>query len=104
VEVAFPEKDRKDAADLLERECGDQVPFSADLKPADMERIRFAVIKLSKGHIREMPQWIKLARTDWRDLFMAADFGYHIDAHRKWFASVVSRNTDPARRATNGHA
>jgi hypothetical protein len=33
---------------------------------------------------QEIDYWIEFAKFDWRDLFMAADFGVDIHAHEKW--------------------
>jgi len=49
-----------------------------------MERIRFAVLKLSEGNIEKLVQGIELAQTDWRDLLMMAGFGEDVEAHDKW--------------------
>jgi hypothetical protein len=32
---------------------------------------------------------IDLARRDWRDLLMAANFGNHLDAHENWAKDVL---------------
>ena len=49
-----------------------------------MERIRFSVLKLIEGKIDKLISAIELAQIDWRDLLMAAGFGYDTDAHNKW--------------------
>ena len=49
-----------------------------------MDRIRLAAIKLSNGVYAKLVEAVSLANTDWRDLLMAAGFGYDIDAHNKW--------------------
>ncbi|MDH3282227.1 MAG: hypothetical protein OEQ18_14015, partial [Gammaproteobacteria bacterium] len=49
-----------------------------------MERLRFAVLKLSEGEIDRLVQAIELAQVDWRDLLMAAGFGQDIEAHNQW--------------------
>ncbi len=51
-----------------------------------IERVRFAVLKLSHGSIEELPRHIAIACTDWRDSLVAAGFGHQIRAHRTWFS------------------
>ena len=48
-----------------------------------MERIRFGCVKLSDGRIHRLINAIDLAKADWRDLLMAADFGEDVNAHNK---------------------
>jgi len=75
---------RKEVAELLEIECGENIPFCEDHDKYQMERIRFSVLKLSEGSIEKLVHAIELAQTDWRDLFMAAGFSYDVEAHNKW--------------------
>lgn len=39
-----------------------------------LERIRFAVIKLSDGNKDNLKNAIELAKTDWRDVLCSAEF------------------------------
>jgi hypothetical protein len=50
-----------------------------------MERIWFAVVKLSNGDRERLEHALALAKTDWRDLLMAAGFGAHVKAHKTWW-------------------
>lgn len=77
--------------DRLERECGNGIPFCESSGAEDLERIRFAVLKLSDGDIRELDRAIELANIDWRDLFMAAGFGRDVEAHEAWYAAITGR-------------
>ena len=54
-----------------------------------MERIRFAVIKLSKGNIEKLLAVIDEACMDWRDVLMAADFGYDMQTHEYWLKEIL---------------
>jgi len=56
-----------------------------------MERIRFAAIKLSKGNMLKLLKAIDEARMDWRDLLMAADFGFDVDAHENWVHDILRK-------------
>lgn len=70
--------------DLLKIECGDNIPFCENNDKYEMERIRFAVLKLSAGKMDKLVQAIELAQIDWRDLFMVVGFGEDVDAHNNW--------------------
>jgi hypothetical protein len=50
--------------DKLERDCGNGIPFCESSGPEDLERIRFAVLKLSNGDIQELDRAIELANID----------------------------------------
>ena len=73
----------------LESECGTETLGSTGWSPEEMERIRFAVLKLGAKSDSAFDSAILLAKTDWRDLLMAADFGEDLEAHNKWWQSCV---------------
>lgn len=91
VEKAFSPKQIAEAIQWLEEECGNNLPFCEHEDEYQMERIRFAAIKLSKGDIHKLLEAIDLARMDWRDLFMAADFGYDVNAHEEWAKEILDK-------------
>ena len=91
VEKVFSPKQTDEATRWLEDECGVNIPFCADHDEYQMERIRFAAIKLSEGNIKKLLSAIDEARMDWRDLFMAAGFGYDIEAHEKWAKEILKK-------------
>ena len=80
---------RRQIRGLLETEIGQNVPFRDEASPEDMERIWFAVIRLIAEDNMCQSDVIKLARTDWRDLLMAADFAYDTGAHMTWYFDVT---------------
>jgi hypothetical protein len=82
--VLFPGKDRDSAEQLLAAECGTNLPGLQGLDPVRLERVRFAALKLSKGNLVRLREAVNLAKIDWRDLLMAADFGYDVHAHEQW--------------------
>jgi hypothetical protein len=84
LDVLFPGRDRDEAARLLEEECGNNLPSCGMLDAAGMDRLRFAALKLSRGHLGKLKEAVELAKIDWRDLLMAAGFGEDVDAHRTW--------------------
>jgi hypothetical protein len=67
---------------LLER-CGDNLPFAGTA--AGIERIRFAVLKVSGGDLGTLQRAIDLANQDWRDLLVAAGFEHDPSAHSSWW-------------------
>ena len=48
-----------------------------------LERVRFAVLKISNGDIGELREAVRHAQIDWRDVLVAAGFGERL-AHREW--------------------
>jgi hypothetical protein len=72
-------------SEKLRKECSDNIYSCGDGSPESLERIRFAVLKLYiESPENGIDYWLKIAGTDWRDLFMSAGFGHDIDAHIKW--------------------
>jgi hypothetical protein len=70
---------------LLQQQCADQLPLiERSATPADLERIRFAALRVSGGKIARLQEAIRLAQTDWRDLLVAAGFADDPHAHRAW--------------------
>jgi hypothetical protein len=52
--------------------------------PSGFDRIRFAVLKLSRGDLEQLGREIDGAHHDWRDTLVAAGFGDDIHAHLRW--------------------
>jgi hypothetical protein len=84
IEVLFPVEHRAIVRDLLLEECGNNLPFLGRLDSIAMDRVRFAALKLSDGDLEKLCGAIRLAKTDWRDLLVAAGFANNIEAHKKW--------------------
>jgi len=84
LKALFPEETWEEAKLLLEKECGDNIPFCEKSNKYQMERIRFAALKLSDGNIEKLREAVGMAQVDWRDLLMAAGFSEDIEAHQKW--------------------
>ena len=49
---------------MLEIECGRGLPFHESANPADLERVRLAVLKLADAGLAGLRQQIELATTD----------------------------------------
>ena len=72
IKLLFGNDEKQEVEDLLKIECGDNIPFCENRDQYGMERIRFAVLKLSKGNLGKLVEAIELAQIDWRDLLVAA--------------------------------
>ena len=81
----FSLSDRARVSTLLIEECGDTLPLSSPADPASLERIRFAVLKVSGGDLTGLQQAITLAKTDWRDVLVAAGFASDLTSHTLWW-------------------
>jgi hypothetical protein len=76
--------EREDVAQFLLNECGNNLPGFEKLDEIGLERIWFAVLKLSGGRLDVLLQVIQEAQEDWRDTLMAAGFGYDATEHDEW--------------------
>ena len=84
LDALFAPADVPEAEELLARECADNLPLTWNPTPSGLERLRFAALRLSEGRLDRLRDAIALAKTDWRDLLVAAGFADDIDAHRSW--------------------
>ena len=84
IRAIFPSTQHDEVAELLESQCGNNLPFLGKESPEGLERFRFAALKLSGGRMDKLNEAVRLANTDWRDLLVAADFADSADAHKKW--------------------
>lgn len=73
-----------EARAILVEHCADNLPFYQQTSPAELERIRYAVLKLSGGRIDKLQHWVHEAQIDWRDVLVAAGFGTDVTAHERW--------------------
>jgi len=80
----FPAEDHAAAIAALETRCGSGLPLWVSTTPEGLERIRFAVLKLSYGSLPKFERAIAIANTDWRDALVAAGFGSSLLAHIDW--------------------
>ena len=80
IELLFAAEDREEVRGLLVKECGENIPM---WKSAGLERLRFAVLKLSGGKMEKLCIAVETAKVDFRDVLMAAGFG-DVDSHQAW--------------------
>jgi hypothetical protein len=88
LDILFRPADRAEAARLLAEQCGNNLPFLENLNEQGLERFQFAALKLSGGDLSRLREAIDLAKTDWRDLLMAAGFGEDTRAHTFWMPTT----------------
>lgn len=97
VQKMFPYDQCEEVGQLLVAECGNNLPGFHKSNEEELERVRFAVLRLSKGHLDELPLVIIGAQTDWRDTLMAAGFGHSVSEHEIWangYLAAVSQDID----------
>lgn len=84
LDALFADHERPAAAKLLIERCGDNLPFDEGAGPVQLERIRFAALKLSAGNLTELREAVARANIDSRDVLVAAGFGNEVAAHLSW--------------------
>ena len=84
VEALFDSSDVPAAELILVSRCGARLPGMSRATAVDLERIRFAALRLSKGRLADLADAVTLAETDWRDLLVAAGFADDATAHLDW--------------------
>jgi hypothetical protein len=91
VEKMFPNPAQPNVIKWLIEDCGTNLPFCKDSDEHKMERIRFAVLKLSEGDSVKLLEAIELAKKDWRDVLVWSGFGNDLDAHHKWAEQITKQ-------------
>lgn len=89
IESLFPLEHREAVRDLLDRECGTNLPFCEAQDATGLERVRFAVLMLSEGDLDKLRSTVDHAKIDWRDVLVWAGFGYSLTAHERWAEEVL---------------
>ena len=95
VETLFEPGDQAEAARRLIEECGNNLPFCKDRDEYNMERIRFAALRVSIGYLNDLQKAIDLAKSDWRDLLVWARFAESLTAHQEWAEGALKVNDNP---------
>ena len=68
IEKLFQSCNLDEMKQLLISFCADNLPLCEKLSSNELERIRFAAIKLSQGDLIKLYHTVDLAQNDWRDL------------------------------------
>jgi len=97
VDILFDGNDAAIATKILTNECGSNLPSCENHSPRELERLRFAALKLSGGNLNRLRQAVRLAKEDWRDLLVAADFANNLKAHRDWIPRKPTHEQPPAK-------
>jgi hypothetical protein len=74
VELLFRQEEQSAVTGLLVLRCGYSIPGFKRAGEPDVERARFAVLKLSNGSLDELRRAIELAHLDVRDLLVSSGF------------------------------
>jgi hypothetical protein len=90
LKLIFRPEDKEKAASILMNECGTNLPHLENSTPEGLERIRFAVVKMSDGNIRDLQYMVYVAKRDWRDVLGKAGFADSFTTHLEW----VPKNKD----------
>jgi hypothetical protein len=91
IALLFPLEEQDLVRMVLAEECGNNLPFLEKLDDIQLERFRFAVLRLSDGKLDKLARAVALAREDWRDLLVAAGFAENLKAHELWLPSKSNR-------------
>ena len=84
IDTLFALSQRDEAARLLQNECGNNLPLLEHYNEIELERLRFAALKVSGGNLQKLRDAVRLSKEDWRDLLVSAEFADDIEAHKKW--------------------
>ena len=87
LECLFPSDLQTEATLRLTRDCGWDLPFCNGKSAIELERIRFAALKVSQGSLEGLRGAIELAQRDWRDLLVRAGFDCDVNAHARWLGT-----------------
>jgi hypothetical protein len=90
VQVLFAQEHHASVLALLRTQCGAGVHFGPSPTPESMERLRFAVLKLSEGSMEKLARALEVANIDWRDVLVAAGFGHDALIHRRWLSEQIA--------------
>jgi hypothetical protein len=84
IEVLFDAEERDAVSGILRDQCGGNLPLLDETDERDIERIRTAALKMSEGDLEKLRKAVAVARSDWRDLLVAAGFGHDPLADTRW--------------------
>lgn len=82
LELVFVPELRKQAEEMLLSQFGAKMPGYKDASELELERVRFAALKLSEGSLAKMREQLDVVAVDPRDLLIKAEFvdvGDHLD-------------------------
>lgn len=92
--ILFPGPEGSRISERLVEEAADNIPFHNDSLPEEMDRIRFSILKLISQNPKNEEIAFNHAKLDWRDLFMAAGFGYSATEHERWYDEIIRKHNE----------
>lgn len=81
IALMFPPEETFTVEKILANQCAENIGGEDEI---GLERIRFANLKLSEGHMDKLTYWIQQSSEDYRDVFVAAGF-LSPWSHELWF-------------------
>ena len=90
VERFFEPAERAELSRRLVEECGNNLPFCDKSDAYQLERIRFATLRIGLGDLNETMNAIDLAKHDWRDVLVWSGFANDLTAHDKWAGRALA--------------
>jgi hypothetical protein len=96
ISLLFQPNEIDSASELLANECGNNLPFCSKTTPAGLNRVRIAALKLSEGKLAKLREAVDLAKSDWRDLLVAAGFANDLHAHEEWLPDGARGTLPPS--------
>jgi hypothetical protein len=88
IATLFPDAQQSKVVRRLVAECGHDLPFAATLGSSGVERVQFAVLKISGSSLDRLRTAIARARSDRRDSLVDAGFAGDSTAHLRWLADA----------------
>lgn len=88
LERVFPPEHQAEAARVLAEGCGNNLPGYQNADEHKLERVRFAVMRLSRGDVARLRQAVGSAQGDWRDVLRETGFSETLTAHEEWGREV----------------
>ncbi len=76
---------------ILAEQCGSNLPFCQDSDEYQLERVRFAALKISEGKLEMVEKAVDKAKQDWRDELVWAGFAQTLTAHAEWAAEMLGQ-------------
>lgn len=73
-----------EVCDILKNQCSAEALSCHGWSPVEMERIQYAVLRLTKEKKMPLDSAVELAQKDWRDLLVIAGFSNDLNAHKDW--------------------
>src|SRR5687768_7883605 len=89
--LLFPPNEQDLVSALLLDDCGNNLPGLGNVDAVAMDGFGCAALKLPEGNLTKLDEALQLAKTDWRDLLMAAGFGESLTGHQAWLPTQTWR-------------